>query len=134
MDLLDTAAEEARAAELRRCRALETGDMEALAALLHPDLVYVHSNGVIDDRASYLARSSAAGVRFIRSERRNLDVRSLGEAVMLSGEIVTVMERPPSGERSETVAFLTQTYVRDDSGWRMAQLHATKDTRDERGH
>jgi hypothetical protein len=134
MESVDAAVEEARAAELRRCHALEAGDMETLAALLHPDLVYVHSNGAIDDRASYLARSSQAGVRFLRSERRGLHAWRAGDTVLMSGEIVTVMERPPGGERTETIAFLTQTYVHDDAGWRMAQLHATKGARDERGH
>jgi hypothetical protein len=132
MGSLEAAVEEACAAELRRCRALEASDMDTVAALLHPHLVYVHSNGVIDDRASYLARASGAGVRFLRSERRDLHAWAIGETVLMSGEIITVMERPPSSP-TETTAFLTQTYVRDESGWRMALLHATKDTRDLRG-
>jgi hypothetical protein len=134
MDAIDQALEAVRAAELRRCQALVSGDMEALAALLHPELVYVHSNGAIDDRAGYLARCSAAGVRFVGCERRNLRAWRIGDVVLMSGEIFVVMDRPPPPHRGETLAFVTQTYVRDENGWRMTQLHATRDARDERGH
>jgi hypothetical protein len=132
MDAIDNALEEARAAELRRCRALETGDMNVVASLLHPDLIYVHSNGGIDDRASWLARISREDIRFLRSERRSLQASRIGDVVLMSGEIIVVSEH--SGHRIETVAFLTQAYVRDDSGWRMMLLHATKNARDDRGH
>ena len=134
MDAMDTGLEEACEAERGRCRALETGDKEAVAALLHPDLIYVHSNGVIHDRAVYVALYFAADIHFQRCERRNLSAWRSGDVVLMSGEIIVVEERPLPAPPVETIAFITQTYVRDDSGWRMAQLHATKDTRDERGH
>ena len=42
------------ALEDRRCAAMTGADADALAAMLHDDLVYTHSSGVVDDKASYL--------------------------------------------------------------------------------
>jgi hypothetical protein len=41
--------------EDERYAAMLGKDIDALERLLHPDLVYMHSSGVADDKASYIA-------------------------------------------------------------------------------
>jgi hypothetical protein len=46
--------EEILALEEKRFAAMVSGDLGALDALLHQDLVYTHSSAVVDTKASYL--------------------------------------------------------------------------------
>lgn len=43
-----------RSLESQRYLAMQRGDLETFYRLAHPELIYVHSNGVKDDLASYL--------------------------------------------------------------------------------
>jgi len=56
--------DEVLALEERRRQALLAGDWDAVAALLSEALVYVHSTGASDDRASYLRKLREGQIRY----------------------------------------------------------------------
>jgi hypothetical protein len=51
---VETVRDEIIGLERRRCAALTSGDIEVLWELMADDLVHIHGNGAIDDKAGYL--------------------------------------------------------------------------------
>ena len=72
--------------ESRRIQLMLDGDADGLEELFHPECVYVHSTGALDDRDSYL-RQLREGVFSYRS----IDVSELRTVV--AGGVATVSFR-----------------------------------------
>lgn len=73
------------ALETRRYNAMTSNDLVALAALLHDELVYTHSSGVVDTKASYLASLRSGRTRYLSVEQREQQVKLLGEVALVIG-------------------------------------------------
>ena len=73
------------ALETRRYGAMTSNDLPALTALLHNDLVYTHSSGVVDTKASYLDALSSGRTRYLNVEQRAQQVKLIGEVAILIG-------------------------------------------------
>jgi len=73
------------ALEARRYAAMIAVDIPALGALLHDELVYVHSSGTVDTRASYLEALASGATRYRVVERLGEDVRVIGAVALVQG-------------------------------------------------
>ncbi|QKZ05766.1 nuclear transport factor 2 family protein [Pseudomonas eucalypticola] len=76
-----------RALEDQRYHAMRQGDLETFAHLAHPDLVYVHSNGVQDTLARYLAKCRDGLYRYHRIDHQVHEVRRAGDTALAFGEM-----------------------------------------------
>lgn len=78
-------ADEVNRAEDARYAAQTSNDFAAMEKLFGADLVYTHSSGVVDDKASFieLMRSGTSRYRAIR--RRDVKVRIYGCLAVLTG-------------------------------------------------
>lgn len=74
------------ALEARRYAAMTGNDFEALAALLHDDLVYTHSSGVVDSKASYIDALRSGRTRYLEVVQGAQQVRMIGEVALVIGE------------------------------------------------
>lgn len=79
--------------ERRRYAAMLSGDIDAFSALAHPELIYTHSNGVVDSLASYAAKCRDGYYQYLRLEHP-IDSIVVFETVVLvhggmSGEIIS---------------------------------------------
>lgn len=63
-ELEATTLEPLRALEQRRADAMNAADLRTLEDLLAPGVLYVHGNGIADDRASYLAGLASGASRY----------------------------------------------------------------------
>lgn len=75
------------ALENQRYQAMRLGDLETFTALAHTDLVYVHSNGVRDDLASYLEKCRKGLYFYHRIEHQVHEVRRSGDTALAFGEM-----------------------------------------------
>lgn len=75
------------ALEEQRYQAMHRGDLGTFAQLAHPDLVYVHSNGVKDNLASYLEKCRQGLYLYHRIEHQVHEVRRLGDSALAFGEM-----------------------------------------------
>jgi ketosteroid isomerase-like protein len=92
-----------KALESQRYTAMIEKDLDAMGALLHDDLVYVHSSGVADTKDSYLDGILEGRWDYHNVERRNsrfvlagdtvLLFCTLGIAITMSGEYRTFESR-----------------------------------------
>jgi ketosteroid isomerase-like protein len=113
------------ALEHERCAALVQGDLERTAALLDPELVYVHAPGTVHDRAGLLDFLREK-VRYASVERRGLKVHARGGLAWVTGLMRIEGQRRPGGEPILAVSFVTQVWREDGHIWRMVLLQSTK--------
>lgn len=112
------------ALEERRRQALLAADMPALQGLMADDLVYVHSTGACDRKASYLSKLSGGGLRYLELGFNGLNVQLLHQAAVVSGHMAAVISK--DGQRKPVASiFMTVWGCGADGVWR---LHAHQGT------
>ncbi|MGD9952223.1 MAG: nuclear transport factor 2 family protein [Burkholderiales bacterium] len=85
-------AKEILALEERRYAAMLAADMGALEPLVHEDLVYTHSSGVVDGKASWLESMRSGRTRYRSVQRADEKVRVHGDAALVTGRATLEVE------------------------------------------
>src|SRR5438105_12477158 len=109
--------QEIRRLEQLRCRALISGKVDVLRALLPDDLVHIHGSGQIERLADYL-RGVETKFIFHRIERGDLDIRVHSDCAVVVGTLEQTVEVRGSAKRNEIKALVSQTWVRGAAGWK----------------
>lgn len=110
--------------EDERCRALVAGDVSMLDALVADDVIHVHANGKVDDKAAYLAMVRDQIV-FLSAVRDSLEVRMQGDMVVAVGRLLQSIEMRATGQRIDMDVITTQAWRREADGWRQVTFQAT---------
>ncbi|MDD9943148.1 MAG: nuclear transport factor 2 family protein [Myxococcales bacterium] len=110
------------ALEARRCEAIGTGDLYALAEVLDDDYLHVLAPGRVVDKAQYL-EMIRNGPR--RPERGALRVRVYGDAAVLTGTLHNHIGAP-NEVRRVIAAYCTQVAVKRANGWRFVSYILTR--------
>ena len=116
------------AAERTRAAALVARDVEALAACLHPELVYVHATGTRHDR-DQLLHFAMHGQRFLAVTLGEPQIVCRGDAAIVVGTLELLLQRP--GESAPTTArsWASAVWWRDpgnDARWRLRLFQSTR--------
>ncbi len=119
---MTTGEQEIRNLEHRRCRALTSGDVTALGALMSEDLVHIHGNGHVDGVADYLNGFETKYI-FHQVERGDLDIRTYGDFAVVVGTLDQTVEVRGTDKRHEIKSIVSQTWVRGVEGWRQNTCH-----------
>lgn len=111
---------EVLAAEEERCRALWQADWEALANLMHEDLIYVHVTGKVQGKKAYLEEIS--GRRQRKLERTDLKVTFVGDVALMVGGIAH-----GDGDNKNADRVVLQVWTPSDGkqSWTLAGYQAT---------
>lgn len=118
-----TLEEEIIAAETRRCSAIVRADATELLECLDEEMVYVHSNAVVEDRETYIALLVSGERKYLGFTSGARTFRRLGDAVACVGDIEV---RSLAGT---TPLVVTTVYRRSGSGpWKMVLWHSTRRT------
>jgi uncharacterized protein (TIGR02246 family) len=117
-------ADEVRAAELRRFQVTTARDYEALATLLGDDLVYTHSNALVDSKPSYL-ESLHKGLVYHTIEPREMKVRVYGDTAIINAE-ATIITSTGGGEKRPNELRYTDVWVRREGRWQMVAWQSTR--------
>lgn len=114
------------ALEQERQRALVEEDHAGLEWLFADDLLYVHTTGLVQDKAQYLDYARHA-VRYLAVERGELQVRLFGDGLaLMSGPQCNLLQKRGGGEPVRAEGFATQLWVKGGEGWRIASFHGTR--------
>ncbi|WP_175651441.1 nuclear transport factor 2 family protein [Pseudomonas sp. Marseille-P9899] len=112
--------------EAERQRALVEEDHARLDSLFADELLYVHTTGLVQDKAQYLDYARQA-VRYLAVERGELVVRLFGDSLaLMSGPQCNLLQKRGGGEPVRAEGFATQVWTRDEAGWRIASFHGTR--------
>ena len=111
------------ALEQRRFKAMCAGDVGALDELLHRDLKYTHSSGVVDSKASYLR---GVGEKLWDYQK----VRTSGEIVSIYGGVALVHCRLQIDLKVTDVpksvdSIALTVWIEDEGRWQVAGVHST---------
>jgi ketosteroid isomerase-like protein len=116
--------QEVLAADAERVRALLANDIPALEALLGDDLTYVHSNGMLDTKASYIESLRSGASRYLTMDMSDLSVRALGEDVAVINAKFEARVLVRGGEVNPKPRVL-MVYARRDGRWQMVAWQST---------
>jgi ketosteroid isomerase-like protein len=117
-----TAEEEVLAAMEAWRRATESKDANALAKLLHQDLVYSHSDGKTETRADVLAGLAAGGQRQIVVHDPH--VRVYGDTAIVKADIDFINRE--SGEPSVARLNVLHVLLMTPDGWQLTARQSTR--------
>ncbi|HKP59748.1 MAG TPA: nuclear transport factor 2 family protein [Polyangiales bacterium] len=110
------------ALEARRCEAIGTGDLEALADVLADDYLHIFATGSLANKAQYI-EVIRSGPR--KPERGKLDVRVYGSAAVITGDLDNHLGAPGDVQRI-IAAYCTQVAVREGGKWRFVSYILTR--------
>lgn len=102
--------------EDRRCRATIAQDAGALDALLHDDLVYTHSNALVDSKQSYVEAIRSGKFRYRRIERSAERVRVYGDTALVTGRATLEVEL--GGEPKSLRLVYLDVWLRQAGVWK----------------
>jgi ketosteroid isomerase-like protein len=107
------------AADERRRAIMNANDADSLGALLSEDLVYIHSNGLVDGKQSYIDRVRAGPGRYRNLTVKDFKVRRNGSTAICDGEVR--FEHGVPGGKTIVVHAHFLAIWRDEGGtWRLA--------------
>ena len=110
-------------AEDRRRAALAAADIAALDGLFSDDMVHVHSNGTVQDKAALLSYIQEK-LAFVAIERGPLDVRLFGDVAIMIGAMTNHMRRR-DGTAVVLKGTVTQVLKREAATWRFVSFQFT---------
>jgi len=120
----DTRETALRSAEMSRFEAQVNADAKTLERLLDSNLEYVHSNGELDTKASFI-ESLVSGKRdYVASTANIQGVRILGDVAIIRGTAkVTVAD---NGQSRELDLGYTDIWVWKDKRWQMTAWRSAR--------
>jgi hypothetical protein len=120
----DARAADVKAAEIARFAAIEKSDATATSNLLADDLEYCHSNGLCENKATYLGMMTSGKRKYVGFVPTVASVRLFGEVAVVSGTAkVNVIT---DGKPQEFSIGYTDVYVWRDKHWQMTSWRSTR--------
>jgi hypothetical protein len=120
----DARAEAAKAAEIARFAAIEKSDAAATSTLLADDLEYCHSNGLCENKATYLDMMTSGKRKYVGFVPTVASVRLFGDVAVITGTAkVNVIT---DGKPQEFSIGYTDVYVWRDKHWQMTAWRSTR--------
>jgi hypothetical protein len=109
--------EESSPSEDKRYAAMCGGDFAALEAMLHDELLYTHSSGLTDTKATWLASRRSGKTKYKSAACTDRKVRLVGERAAIEAEI--------NGQpRSLRLVFLN-AWTKTPKGWKFIAWQST---------
>jgi ketosteroid isomerase-like protein len=115
--------ESIRKLEDRRYRAMCEADAAALDELLADSLVYTHSYGGSDGKASYLAGIRAKKWLYRKIERPKEDIQLHGDCAVVTGQVR--IELLSEGKPKTLNSAFTNVWIKGAKGWQMVAWQST---------
>jgi ketosteroid isomerase-like protein len=117
-------AEAVRSAELARFKAMTGNDMKALNAALGDDLIYTHSNALVDSKASYVESITSGRLKYVTIEPRDLQVRVFGTTAVITG--AAAITSTSNGTTATNQLRFTDIWVLREGRWQMVGWQSTR--------
>lgn len=112
------------ALENRRYKAMVEKDFAALGELLADDLVYTHSNAVVDSKASYIEGIRNKRWDYAGAERPEEKIEVFVDCARVTGHVRLTLNNADGGTRKVNGRFLNM-WVRRNGTWQMVAWQST---------
>ena len=121
----DIQADQAALRELEAARfdAVVAGDFDTFASYCHPDLLYTHSNAVVDTLDSYMAKCRDGYYDYHHIDHPIDKITVLGDAALVFGEMRA--DLTAAGTRKQLDNVSLAVWVRDHDTWKLLAYQPT---------
>jgi ketosteroid isomerase-like protein len=124
--MVQTSAEverEVLQADEARAKALVENDVAALERLLGDDLTYVHSNGMLDSKESYIGALRSGRTRYLTMDMSDVTARAFGDVGLINAKFDA---RVKVGDNEvHPVARVLIVYAKRDGRWQLVAWEST---------
>ncbi|MBL8384373.1 MAG: nuclear transport factor 2 family protein [Burkholderiales bacterium] len=119
-----TTPQDILALENRRYQAMVAADVAVLNELLADDLIYTHSNAVIDTKQSYIDGIVGKRWHYTKAERPEERIEVFGDCARVTGHIRLTLGNPDGSSRTVNGRFLN-LWLRRNGKWQLAAWQST---------
>jgi hypothetical protein len=113
-----------RAAEATRFQAQVDADAKVLAPLLDDQLEYVHSNGELDSKSSFIESLTTGKRDYVSTKLTIESVRHFGDIAVIRGRaLVTIAEH---GQTRDLDIGYTDVWIWKDARWQMTAWRSAR--------
>jgi hypothetical protein len=110
--------------EKQRFAALVSKDYTYLEKVLAGDLFYCHSNGLIDNKASFIQSIKEGKLTYLEMNPEELKVRIYGKTAVITG--LCAAKVLSNGQQLNTRFRFTDVYVKSKAGWQMVSWQSLR--------
>jgi ketosteroid isomerase-like protein len=117
--------DEIRAADVEWAAAIKAADTAKLDRLLSNELIYTHANGVIDDKAAYIAKIKSGRQKYVGVEHSNIRIKVFGGDTAVLTARMRMHGTNASGPFDDQILMI-HVWVKASGGWQLAAHQTTK--------
>ena len=103
-----------------------TANAEVLAALCAAELSYSHSDGRVEDKATFIANATNGKSKFLSLEYQDTKIRVVGPAAIVRFHWVGEQEAVADGKKSATNLHILMNWQKQAADWKLLSRAATK--------
>ncbi len=116
--------DEVAQAEKAWASAVTKGDFASLDKLLASDLIYTHSSGLVEDRATYFGNLKSGALKYEGLNEEGVTVKAYGNAAIVHAK--AKMNGINAGQPFNVSAVLIHVWVKQGGSWKLAAHQATR--------
>jgi hypothetical protein len=119
--------EDAVAKNLETFRAAQAAaNAEALAGLCAAELSYSHSDGRVEDKATFVANATNGKSKWLSLEYKDPKIRVVGPAAIVRFHWLGEAEAVADGKKSSTNLHILMNWQKQGADWKLLSRSATK--------
>jgi Domain of unknown function (DUF4440) len=99
---------------------------EALASLCAAELSYSHSDGRVEDKATFIANATSGKSKFLSLEYKDPSIRIVGPAAIVRFHWLGEQEAVADGKKSSTNLHILMNRQKQGSDWKLLSRGSTK--------
>jgi ketosteroid isomerase-like protein len=125
--LAGSADEEAVAKNVEAFRAAQVAaDAKALEALCADELSYSHSDGRVEDKATFIANATNGKSKLVSLQYEDPKIRVVGPAAIVRFHWLGEQESVPDGKKSSTNLHVLMNWQKQGPDWKLLSRASTK--------
>ena len=101
-------------------------DPKALGALCADDLSYSHSDGRVEDKATFVANATNGKSKVVSLEYQDVKIRVVGPVAIVRFHWLGEAESVPDGKKSSTNLHILMNWIKQGSDWKLLSRGSTK--------
>jgi ketosteroid isomerase-like protein len=101
-------------------------DAKALDALCAAELSYSHSDGRVEDKATFIANATSGKTKFLALAYEDVKIRVVGPAAIVRFHWVGESESIADGKKSSTTLHILMNWQKQGSDWKLLSRASTK--------
>jgi len=122
-----TADEEAVAKHVQAFRAAQMADdAKVFDALTAPELSYSHSDGHVEDKATFIKNATAGKSKWLTLEWSDITVRVVGDAAIVRYHWMGENQAVADGKKSSTNLSVLMNWQKQGGDWKLLSRATTK--------